>query len=344
MGITRLLNEFLRTPCRAKTVTHRLASRSDGCLAVENVGASVHCLLYFLGEAPKADMNTPEFLPCTECGTRISIRAASCPKCGSAQPRGVRCKLCDQVFKASEATTWDKIDQHPVPTQDFRADVYHRACLQTIVPDSLPDSIPCKVCGATVKRSHVVRWPDLSGWYEPVPCPECGAPCPVEVERCERCTIPVFPAGHRCVLTQRRESCFPDYSYGCGKHCYHTACYGLYFKQYINDPQLGLFGYEGEYSRGHLVRESEGDSRAQQVLSLRCQRAKEQGQSDLFVEGLQGPFKSFWGNTIDDYGIARKSLTLRNLTGSDREIAEKVVGWGYSVFVSRYPFSLMISI
>ncbi len=105
---------------------------------------------------------------------------------------------------------------------------------------------------------------------------------------------------------------------------------------------MNVYGYEAEYSKGRLIRESKGDDRAQHILRLRCQSAKEKGKSELLFESLSGPFVSFWGNTIQDYGIAKKSLTLRNLSGRDREMADKVKGWGYSVFVTSYPFKLMI--
>lgn len=102
------------------------------------------------------------------------------------------------------------------------------------------------------------------------------------------------------------------------------------------------FGYEAEYSHGRVVRESEEDSHIQEVLRLLVQKAREQGKSDLKFKNLNGPFRSFWGATIQREGIAKKSLSLRNLTGGEQAMAEKIAGFGYSVFVSPYPFHLTI--
>jgi hypothetical protein len=94
--------------------------------------------------------------------------------------------------------------------------------------------------------------------------------------------------------------------------------------------------------KGQLIRELDGDNRTQQFLKLRYIRAREQGKSELFAMSLSGPFVSFWGTTIQSYGIAKKRLGLRDLSVREREIAKKIEGWGYSLFVSKYPFHLMI--
>ena len=278
-----------------------------------------------------------KLITCLECSARISHMASACPKCGTKYFRGVHCNLCKKILKASESATWDKVDQHPVPPQDFDNQVYHLECLQSIVPEVLSDSFPCRECGCILKRSSVVRWSIFS--YERIPCPECGTPNPVEIGKCVLCDIPVFPASHHCVLTKPERN-----KYDILRSYYHATCYSLYFNQYLSDPYMNVFGWEAEYSKGHLIQESKGDEYAQRVLKLRCQKAREMGRVELFIKNLNGPFVSIWGNEIRNYGIAKKSLGIRNLTETDREMADKLAGWGYSVFVSEYPFTLMIRI
>ena len=284
-------------------------------------------------------LNRDKLIPCFECGSRISHDASACPKCRTTHIRGVRCNLCSQTLKASEACTWDKADLHPVPPQNFKGHIYHRSCLQSIVPDALPEVIPCKVCGADLKRLSVVKWSDYHG-YERIPCPECGTPSPVEVSKCQRCSIPVFFAAHHCVLTKERKYCFNSYEFG--EDCYHASCYKLYFNEQLDKPYSSIFGYETEYAKGQLIRKLDGDDRTQQFLKMRYKRAREQGKLEIFVMSLSGPFVYFWGTTIQQTGIANKGLGLRNLSGRERKMAKKIEGWGYSLFVSKYPFSLMI--
>jgi hypothetical protein len=284
-------------------------------------------------------LSRDKLVPCFECGSRISPVAPACPKCKTRHIRGVRCKLCSKTLKASEATTWDKGTVHPVAAQNFNDSVYHRSCLQVIVPEMLPESLPCKECGASLRRSSVVRWSNYHG-YERIPCPECGTPSPIEVSRCQRCGIPVFFAAHHCVLTRQRKYCFESYEFG--KDCYHVPCYKRYFDEQLGNPYSSIFGYEAEYSKGKLIRELDGDDHTRHVLKLRCKQAKKQGKSEVFVMSLNGPFISFWRTTIQSYGIAKKRLGLGNLSGRELEMAKKIEGWGYSLFVSKYPFTLMI--
>jgi hypothetical protein len=241
-------------------------------------------------------------------------------------------------LKGREATTWDGIAQQPTAAEDSNKYVYHRACLQILVPSEL---IPCEACGAMLRPAMFIERVDIGSSFHYRPCPECGTPNPVEFGRCtwDGCGLPVFPAVHHCVLTSPRAS--GRYS---GHNYYHADCHARYLGKLVasNETLYESF-YMGEYSKGRLIAEWKGDVHQQEVLKRRVQQAREQGKSGAIVRYLGGPFRSLFG-TIDQTGIANKSISLRNLTGQDREMAEKVSAWGYSAFVSPYPFYLMVRV
>lgn len=288
-----------------------------------------------------ASSSLDKLIGCIECGARISRDAIACPKCGSKHYRGVICGLCKQIMKLSEASTWDKIDQHPVPA-DSPGPAFHRQCLQKIVPDVLPARLPCKDCAAFLTTSRVVHWSQPSG-YKQSPCTECGSPTPIEWSSCERCRIPVVPGGHHCILTQPRANTF-NYHHGDG--CYHATCYALHLENQMDNSSVGIFDfklrYQAEYRQGKLIRESSADENARALIRLRCERARKQGNRDVVAMPLNGPFVYFWGGEIQMTGIAKKSLGVRNLSGKEHESARKLSAWGYSLFVSQYPFTLMV--
>ena len=285
--------------------------------------------------------SSDKLFSCLECGARISPNAANCPKCETKYFRGVVCGLCEQTMKFSEANTWDKIDQHPVRAESSSS-IFHSACLQTIVPDVLPERLPCKECATLISVSSVVTWSNPSG-YKQSPCPECGSPHRFEQSSCERCNIPVFPAGHHCILTQPRADTF-NYLHGDG--CYHATCYQLHIQDLLDNAYVSVFEYklryQAEYRKGQLVRETSGDECARSFLGRRCKKAREQGKREVAAMGLNGPFVYLWGVKIQQTGIASKNIGLRNLSGSERELARKLQGWGYSLFDSQYPFKLMV--
>jgi hypothetical protein len=142
------------------------------------------------------------------------------------------------------------------------------------------------------------------------------------------------------VLTRERKYCFDSYEFG--KDCYHASCYKLHLNEQLANQYSSIFGYEVEYTNSQLIRELKDDEWTRQFLKLRYKRAREEGKSEIFVMSLNGPFVSFWGTTIQSYGIAKKRLGLGNLSGRELEMAKKIEGWGYSLFVSKYPFTLMI--
>jgi hypothetical protein len=209
--------------------------------------------------------------------------------------------------------------------------VYHGACLQVLVPAEL---IPCEACGAMLRPAMFVERVDIGCSFQYRPCPECGTLYPIKFGKCawDACSLPVFPTVHHCVLTER-------------SLYYHATCHALYLEQLVNgiEALYGDFRYMGEYSKGHLIAEWKGDVHIQEVLKRRVQKAREQGKSGAIVRQVHGPFRSLFG-TIDQTGIANKSISLRNLTGDERKLAERVSGWGYSAFVSPYPFYLMVRI
>lgn len=284
-------------------------------------------------------MNAAELRSCSECGARISVKAPTCPKCQTSHPGGLNCRWCRQTLKGREATTWDGIAQQPAAAEDSNKYVYHRACLETLVPAEV---IPCEVCGAMLRPAIFIQRVDIGSSFNYRSCPECGTPYPVEFGKCgwEGCGLPVFPAVHHCVLTSPvryvREQC---------DGYYHATCHALHLEQLVNSTEAlyGDFRYMGEYSKGCLISEWKGDVHIQEVLKRRVQKAREQGKSVAIVRQVHGPFRSLFG-TIDQTGIANKSISLRNLTGDERGLAERVSAWGYSAFVSPYPFYLMVRV
>jgi len=277
-------------------------------------------------------MNGAELRSCSECGARISVKASTCPKCQTPHPGGLTCRWCHHTLKGRDATTWDGRAQQPATAEDSNKYVYHRACLQILVPDDL---LPCETCGAKLRPAVFVERVDISASFRDRPCPECGTPAPVKFSKCEwdGCGLPIFPTLHDCVLTE-------------GGHYYHPHCHERYLEYKLVNSAESLYGdfrYMGVYSKGRLISEWKGDVHIHEVLKRRIQKAREQGKSGAVVSYLSGPFNSLFG-TIEQTGIASKRISLRHLTGSEREMAEKVSAWGYSVFVSPYPFYLMVRV
>ena len=73
-----------------------------------------------------------------------------------------------------------------------------------------------------------------------------------------------------------------------------------------------------------------------------CKILRAKGVREYEISNLKGSFKSLFGK-IDNYG-ANKSIGLRNLTDSERAYADELSSWGYPLFVSSYPFKLMIRV
>jgi len=123
----------------------------------------------------------------------------------------------------------------------------------------------------------------------------------------------------------------------------HPACFDRFYKSAVDQLPWVRTLWELSYTEYDEERpiSSWQDSR-KKIVSDVCRRAKELGKDQVTVTNLNGPFKSMFGGVIDSYGIAKKHLSLRNLDGEERKVADEIAGSGYSVYVSEYPFMLMI--
>lgn len=84
-------------------------------------------------------------LKCMECGGMVSSQASQCPRCTTNYPFGVKCVVCCQNLKRSEALK--KTKEYGGAENQIEVKFFHEACYQQVSQLRLGRSrITCHVC------------------------------------------------------------------------------------------------------------------------------------------------------------------------------------------------------
>lgn len=102
-------------------------------------------------------------LQCLECGSPVSSHASKCPRCSTRYPFGVKCIVCCEILKRSEALKLVRDygeTNHPSVVKFF-----HHACYEQVSKVRVGKSrTSCPVC------KHAIEFDTCSS----INCPNCG--------------------------------------------------------------------------------------------------------------------------------------------------------------------------
>lgn len=174
----------------------------------------------FMSEVRKR--TTATLLKCFECGRNVSSHASHCPHCTSGYPSGVKCSVCCQVLRRSEALKVSK--EYGGAENRVSVKFFHRTCHEqvsqlrvgrsrtscpvchTSIEFDTSSSLTCKSCGQRF-QTHF-KDPSYAN------CCYCGfrlnKNLEVEVKQVNRqfldgwVTEPVY--GHRVCYTKERQA------------------------------------------------------------------------------------------------------------------------------------------
>jgi hypothetical protein len=120
--------------------------------------------------------------PCFVCAREISTSAFKCPHCGTDEPQGTRCCICNKPSKKAEMVD---VARDTTGSEDYEVSYrhyyFHKLCIEA--RDRRDGD--CYECG-----SRIVRASNWSGRLDVQfgSCPKCGAPNPLKFEYlCHAC-------------------------------------------------------------------------------------------------------------------------------------------------------------
>lgn len=92
----------------------------------------------------------PALLKCIECGSMVSSQASQCPRCTTNYPFGVKCVVCCQNLKRSEALK--KTKEYGGAENKTEVKFFHEACYQQVSQLRVGRSrITCHVCNKPIE-------------------------------------------------------------------------------------------------------------------------------------------------------------------------------------------------
>ncbi len=298
-------------------------------------------------------------IPCRECGANIYGGASKCPQCGTEYPRGISCYVCKQDIRSSDAKSWEPISQRKISFYDCRRYTYtarfksrdsrvgpgyHEHCIDSLLPTAIPDSIQCKWCNQMLAVAKVLHVSDMS-CYHLRPCDKCASPEPIDILLCNHCEIPIVRTVHKYIRTAADDDRWGiltppsnQYQERYGTDCWHPSCYSRYFSEHFDNQWLFGNEYFAEFDRGKLTRRICGDERLQMIYRLRCEKARREGRQHVLVERLEGPFKMLFRTVHREHfgGFANVNVSPSNLTGTEREMAERIDRLGFCSDVIKH--------
>lgn len=124
-------------------------------------------------------------LHCIECGGIISSQACECPRCQTPYPFGVKCAVCCQVVKRSEAIK--TVKDYGETSQPSIVRYFHSACYKQVSQVRVGRSrTSCPTC------RHPIEFETSSS----ITCPNCGHQISTKLENpsfanCCYCGFPV---------------------------------------------------------------------------------------------------------------------------------------------------------